>query len=456
MHNPASKASRVLGFAHALRHRSYRLFFAGQIVSLAGSELTRFATVWMVYRLTKSPVMLGLIGFFGQAPSAALAPMAGVLVDRWNRRRTVIVTQVAAMLQAAALAFFALTGRMTVWHLLALGTVQAVVNAFDTVARQSFLAEMLDDPSDLPNAVALNSLMKNAARMVGPMAAAGLVGFVGEGWCFTVDSLSTVAVIAALVAMRVTPRAIRRRATGGLQEMKEGLAYVAEHPILRAVLLLFTSTSLLAGSYAALLPLVAGGTLHGGPHTLGVLLGAAGCGALTGALVLAKRTSQEARRQDEEARRGNASAPATPVSLRRPLVATIGLGFAFVLLELARSTLVAAPLLFVVGGCLMVVSASTSTLVQTTVDADKRGRVTSLWAVGFFAGAPIGALIEGWIAKAVGPVNMFAVAGVGCLASALVFARSIRLLSGPLVEEVPSPDADVFREPDVPDIFREP
>ncbi len=395
----------------------------------------------MVYRLTKSPVMLGLIAFFGQAPSAALAPMAGVLVDRWNRQRTVIVTQVAAMLQAAALAFFALTGRMTVWHLLALGTAQAVLTAFDTVARQSFFAEMIDDPADLPNGVALNSLMRNAARMVGPVAAAGLVSLVGEGWCFAIDSLSTVAVIAALVAVRVTPRAIQRRGTGGLREMREGLAYVAGHPILRAVLLLFTSASLFAGSYAALLPLVAGETLHGGPQTLGVLLGAAGCGAIAGALILAKQTSREARQQEEEARGGKASAPATAVSLYRPLVATVGLGVAFLLLELARSTLVAASLLFVVGGCVMVASASTSTLVQTTVDPDMRGRVTSLWAVGFFAAAPIGALLEGWLAKAVGAVNMFAIAGVGCLASALVFARSIRFAAGPRVEAISPADA---------------
>jgi MFS family permease len=395
----------------------------------------------MVYRLTKSPVMLGLIAFFGQAPSAALAPMAGVLVDRWNRQRTVIVTQVAAMLQAGALAFFALTGRMTVWHLLALGTAQAVLNAFDAVARQSFFAEMIDDPADLPNGVALNSLMRNTARMVGPVAAAGVVSLVGEGWCFAMDSLSTVAVIAALVAVRVTPRAIQRRATGGLREMREGLAYVAGHPILRAVLLLFTSASLFAGSYAALLPLVAGETLHGGPQTLGVLLGAAGCGAIAGALILARQTSREARQQEEQARGGKASAPAPAVSLYRPLVATIGLGVAFLLLELAHSTLVAASLLFVVGGCVMVASASTSTLVQTTVDPDKRGRVTSLWAVGFFAAAPIGALIEGWLAKAVGAVNMFAIAGVGCLASALVFARSIRFSAGPRVEAISPPDA---------------
>lgn len=204
------------------------------------------------------------------------------------------------------------------------------------------------------------------------------------------------------------------------------IAYVAGHPILRAVLLLFTSTSLLAGSYAALLPLVAGETLHGGPHTLGFLLGAAGCGALAGAVVLAKQTSREARRKEEEARERRSDVLGHGASLRRPLFATVGLGLALLLLELARFELVAALLLFVIGSCLMVVSAATSTLVQTTVEPDKRGRATSLWAVGFFAGAPVGALMEGWLAKAFGPVHMLAMAGVGCLASALVFARSTR------------------------------
>jgi len=448
MHNRVSKASRVLGFGRALRHRNYRLFFAGQIISLTGGELTTFATVWMVYRLTHSPVMLGLIGFFGRAPAAMMAPVAGVLVDRWNRQRTVIVTQVAAMLQSAALAVLALTGWMTVWHLLALGAVQAVIGAFDTVARQSFLAEMIDDRADLPNAVALNSLMKNSARMLGPVLAAGIVGFVGEGWCFTIDALTSLPVIAALIAMRVALRKIPPRTGHGLREMKEGLVYVARHPIARAVLLLFTTTSLLAGSYATLLPLIAGNTLHGGPRTLGVLLSAAGFGALTGALILASRTAKEARQLEGQIQAGNAGRPGEVAGLSRPFVATIGLGCALVLLEFARSSLVAAPLLFVVGASLMVVSTSTSTFVQTTVDADKRGRVTSLWAIGFFAGAPIGALIEGELAKIVGPVHMFALVGLGCLASALVFARSIRLPPAPLlVEEAPPADADVFGQP---------
>jgi len=342
---------RLPGLGGALKHRNYRLFFAGQSISLVGEALTRFATVWMVYRLTRSPVMLGLVGFFGQAPAAVLAPVAGVLVDRWNRRRTVIVTQVASMLQSAALAFFALTGRLTVGHLLVLGAVQAVISAFDTVARQSFLAEMLDDRADLPNAVALNSLMKNASRMLGPVIAAALVPLVGEGACFTLDAASSLAVIASLVSMRVAARKVPPRAGRGLLEMKEGLAYVARHPRVRAVLLLFTSTSLLAGSYATLLPLIARETLHGGPHTLGILMASAGSGAMTGALILTTRTQREARRHGVSRRDGNA-APNDAEGLGRPLAATLGIGLGLVLLELAGSVWVATPLLFVVGACL--------------------------------------------------------------------------------------------------------
>jgi len=253
--------------------------------------------------------------------------------------------------------------------------------------------------------------------MIGPVAAAGLVAFVGEGACFTLDALSSIAVIAALFAMRVASRIIPPREGHGLREMKDGLAYVAKHPSVRAVLLLFAATSLLASSYATLLPLIAGGALHGGPHTLGVLMGAAGCGALTGALALASRTGQEAQQQEE------GGPPPQSVGLQRPLVAAIGLGSALLLLELAHSTLIAAPLLFVVGACLMVVSTSTNTIIQTTVEPDMKGRVTSLWAFAFFAGAPVGALVEGELAKLVGPVHMFALAGAGCLLTGLALTR---------------------------------
>jgi MFS family permease len=394
--------------ARALRHRNYRLFFAGQSISLIGTWLTRFATVWMVYRLTKSPVMLGLVGFFGQAPAAVLAPIAGVLVDRWNVRRTLIVTQIAAMLQSAALALFALGGWMTVWHLLVLGAVQAVINAFDTVARQSFVGQMIEDRADLPNAIALNSSMVNIGRLVGPVLAAVLVDLFGEGWCFTIDAASYIAVIASLLAMRVVvrPRSPRRAVHIG-RELREGLTYVAERPLVRSVLLLFAATSVLAGSYQTLLPLVAGEHLHGGPHTLGILMGASGLGALASALYLASRTSS--------------------VGLERLVAAcSFGLAASLVLLELADSTLAAVPILFSVGVCLMMQPAATNTIVQTNIEPDRIGRVMSLYVMAFFGGAPLGALAEGQLAKMVGAVHAFAIAGVCVAACGFAFVRDLR------------------------------
>lgn len=418
----------TLRFVPALRHRNYRLFFAGQSVSLAGTWLTRFATAWMVYRLTRSPVMLGLVGFFGQAPAAVLAPIAGVLVDRWNRRRTIIVTQVASMLQSAALAAFALGGTMTVWHLLVLGAVQAVINAFDMVARQSFLGEIIEDRADLPNAVALNSLMVNAARMLGPMAAAALVALVGEGYCFAIDALSALPVIASLFAMRVPERVIGRRGGHVLAEMREALAYVAGLPTVRAVLLLFAAVSLLAQSYTTLLPLFAGETLHGGPHTLGVLMGAAGLGALTGALLLAGHTGKAAQRKPLPAEAQGSPPSSRPSALgsgRLLAASTLVLGAGLVLLELAHSTLVAAPILFVVGACLMVQTTSASTVVQTSVAPEKIGRVLGLVAIAFFGGMPVGSLLQGQLAKLIGPVHTFAVAGALCVAAGLAFTRAL-------------------------------
>ena len=239
---------------------------------------------------------------------------------------------------------------------------------------------------------------------------------VGEGWCFTLDALSTLAVIASLVAMRVAPRALPVRAGRGLRELKEGLAYVARTPVVGAVLALFTATSLLVGAYATMLPLLAGGPLHGGARTLGTLMGASGCGALTGALVLTVRTGRSG------AARSRVVGPLTP------LLANLGLAAALLLLEAARSTVFAAVLFYALGACLMMVTTSSNTIIQTTVDRGMMGRVMSLYAMGFYAGAPIGALVEGAIAKLVGPVHMFAIAGMGCLVGALAFGAALRRL----------------------------
>ncbi len=411
---PGLKMAGRLG--RALRHRNYRLFFAGQGVSVIGTWLTRFATAWMAYRLTHSALILGLVGFFGQAPASLIAPFAGVLVDRWDRHRTIIITQVAAMLQSAALAVFALTGTMTVWHLLVLGAVQAVINGFDMPARQSFLSQMIDDRADLPNAIALNSSIVNGARLIGPVIAAVLVTLWGEGACFTIDAASYLAVIVSLCMMRVPKRPLPVRSGHVLAELADGMRYVWNLPMVRAVLLLLAASSVLGGSYGTLLPVVAAKTLRGGPHTLGFLMGSAGCGALAGALYLASRSSVLG---------------LTTVIKR----CALSLGAGMVALELATETWIAMPALFVVGMAMMMQLAATNTLVQTLVDDKMLGRVISLYTVAFLGGAPIGALLEGALANQIGAVHTFAIAGVLCIASALVFGHALpelRRVSRPL------------------------
>ena len=393
----------------ALRHRNYRLYFAGQGISVVGTWLTRFATVWMAYRLTGSALVLGLVGFFGQAPTSLIAPFAGVLVDRWNRHRTIVVTQIAAMLQSAALAAFALTHTMTVWILIALGAVQGVINAFDLPARQSFMSQMIEDRADLPNAIALNSSIVNSARLLGPVIAAFLVDLWGEGVCFTVDAASYLAVIGSLLAMRVAPRPAPARTSHVLAELAEGLRYVWHFALVRAVLLLLASSSVLGGAYATLLPVIADKMLHGGPHTLGILMGAAGLGALSGALYLASRTS----------------VLGLPTVIKR---CALGLGVGMLGLEAASylsSMVIAVPLMFVIGLSMMVQLASTNTLIQSIIDDKMLGRVISLYAVAFFGGAPVGSLLEGALASQIGAIHTFAVAGVLCVACGVVFASAL-------------------------------
>jgi MFS family permease len=351
-------------------------------------------------------LVLGLVAFFGQAPSAFLSPIAGALVDRWDRHRTIVITQIFAMLQSAALAYFTFSGRMTVWHLLALGAVQALINAFDMPARQSFLGQMVTDKADLPNAIALNSSMVNGARLIGPVVAAALVDLFGEGWCFTIDAASYVAVIVSLVLMKVPKREIKPRTKHVWHEIVEGLRYVKHTPVVRAPLTLLAVTSVLGGAYATLLPMVAGKTLAGGPHTLGVLMAAAGCGALLGALYLANRQ--------------------TVVGLAGVIgYATTLLGLGLCALRFAPTVYVAFPLVFACGLGWMVQMASTNTIVQSTVDQAMLGRVMSLYALAFFSGMPVGSLLQGWLADQIGPMNTFLCSGLAVLVAAAVYRFSL-------------------------------
>ena len=236
-------------------------------------------------------LLLGVVGFASQAPTAILAPIAGVWVDRWDRHRVLLVTQAAAMLQSIALAVFALTGLMTVGHLIVLGALQGLINAFDVPARQAFVVQMIDDRADLANAIALNSSMVNGTRLIGPSLAGLLIGAVGEGWCFAIDAISYVAVIASLLAMRITPLAPRPRRASVWHELADGVRYVRSTPLILAVLSMLALASLLGMPYATLMPAFAVERLGGGAHTLGFLVGASGLGALTAALYLAGRRS---------------------------------------------------------------------------------------------------------------------------------------------------------------------
>jgi MFS family permease len=401
--------ARSVRIARALRHRNFRLFFAGQSTSLIGTWLTKFAMAWMAYSLTGSAFMVGLVAFFSNAPTSLIAPIAGVLVDRWNRRRTIVITQIFALAQSAALAVFTLAGWMTVWHLMLLGAVQGVINAFDMPARQSFLRELVEDKADLPNAIALNSSMVNVAKMVGPVVAAALVALVGEGLCFAIDAASYIAVIASLLAIRVTSPAPPIARAPVFVQLAEGVRYVAGTPLVRAILVLLAVTAVLAGAYSSLLPVVAAEHLDGGPYTLGILMASGGLGALSGALYLANRT--------------------TVVGLGGVIANTgLALGGGLLALELAPNVWIAAPVLFVVGLSLMIQMAATNTIIQTVVEPSMLGRVMSLYAVAFSGGMPLGAFLEGSIASKVGAVNTLAGAGVLVVVASIVFRRALPAL----------------------------
>ncbi len=393
----------------ALRHRNYRLFFTGQSVSLVGTWITRVATSWLVWRLTHSAAMLGIVGFVGQVPTFLLSPFAGVWVDRLDRYRVLLSTQTLAMLQSLALATLALTGVIQVWHILVLQAFQGMINSFDTPSRQSFLIDMVEDPADLSNAIALNSSMVNGARMIGPSVAGLLIAWVGEGWCFLVDGVSYVAVIASLLAMHVARRQRPPKRKKVLHDLRDGFGYAYGFLPIRTILLLLALVSLVGMPYMVLLPVIATQTLHGGAHTLGFLMGASGIGALCGALYLASRT--------------------TVVGLGRLIPVAAGtFGASLVLFSMSRWLPVSLALLVVTGIGFMLQMASSNTVIQTLVREEMRGRVMAFYAMSFMGMAPFGSLVAGAVAARIGAPHTVMVGGAVCIAGALVFRSKLSAL----------------------------
>ncbi|HBZ56064.1 MAG TPA: MFS transporter [Syntrophobacteraceae bacterium] len=402
-------SSRLKNIVRAFRARNYRLFFTGQSISLVGTWMQQTALSWLVYHITGSPLLLGALGFASQVPSFIVAPFAGVVVDRCNRHRVLLATQSLAMMQASVLAFLVLTEAVTVWQILCLSLFLGTVNAFDMPARQSFVVQMVDEKKLLGNAIALNSSMVHIARMIGPPIAGAVIATAGEGVCFLINALSYVAVIACLLLMRVVPSAPAARAAHVLSSLKEGFVYAFGFVPIRAIILLLAFTSLMGMPYAVLMPIYAKDIFHGDSHTLGLLMGATGLGALVGAIFLASRK--------------NAAGLG-----RWMVIASSALGGGIMAFSHSTVFPLSFLLLLVTGFGMMVLLTSSNTILQTIVDEGKRGRVMSLYTMAFMGTVPFGSLLQGSLASKIGAQNTLLVGGICCILGSVLFARQLPLL----------------------------
>jgi MFS family permease len=401
------------GISHAwraLRHRNFRLFFSGQSVSLIGTWMTRVATSWLVYRLTGSALLLGLVGFVGQIPTFLLAPFAGVWVDRLDRRNVLLWTQALAAVQSLLLAGLTLSKRITIGEILVLSAFQGLINAFDMPGRQAFMVQMVEQRQDLSNAIAINSSMVNMARLVGPSLAGVVIAGFGEGYCFLIDGLSYFAVIASLALMQVKPLPGRGLAVSSMAtQLKEGWLYVSRFAPVRTILLLFALVSLMGIPYVVLMPIFAAQVLHGGPHTLGLLMGASGVGALISAFSLAVRK--------------------TVLGLGRMIpIAALSFGAGLIVFGLSRVLWLSLFMMLFTGFGMMQGMAASNTIIQTVVPEDRRGRVMSYYTMAFVGMAPFGSLLAGGLAHKLGAPHTVIITGTVVILGGLWFATQLKAL----------------------------
>ena len=395
----------------AMRHRNFQLFFSGQLISLIGTWMQSIAQDWLVYRLTGSSLLLGLVAFVGQIPVLILAPLAGIVADRRNRHRTVITTQAASMVLALILAALTLAKIVHVWEIMVLATLLGVVNAFDVPARQSFLIDMVGR-EDLLNAIALNSSMYNGARVIGPAIAGILVASIGEGWCFFANGVSYIAVITGLLLMRLDRPGALQRAGSALENIIEGFRFARHAAPVRALLLMVGLVSMTTMPYLVLMPIFANRVLHGDARTLGLLMGATGIGALAGGLTLASKRGVD--------------------GLGRWVwIAAMSLGASLILFSLSRHLWLSIVFLVPAGFAMLIQMGSSNTLLQVMVPDRLRGRVMALYSMMLIGVGPIGALLGGALAAKIGAPRTVAIGGVASLAGGLVFARLLPSLRGP-------------------------
>jgi MFS family permease len=410
-------------FSHAwraMRHRNFKLFVSGQSISLIGTWMTRIATSWLVYRLTGSALLLGVVGFSGQILTFVLAPFAGVLIERMDRRKLLVWTQALAAAQSLLMAGLTLARIITIREIIALSALQGLINAFDMPGRQSFLVQMVEDKQDLGNAIAINSSMVNLARLVGPALAGLVIAWVGEGYCFLIDGISYFAVIASLLMMVVTPAEVRRATTTMVEQLVEGWSYVTTFRPIRTILLLFSLTSLMGFPFMVLLPIFAAKVLHGGPHTLGFLTGASGVGALVSAVSLALRRTV----------RGLT----TMIQ-----ISALMFGAGLIAFGLSHTLWLSMLFMLITGFGMMQGLAASNTVIQTLVPEEMRSRVMSYYTMAFVGMAPFGSLLAGFMAHHIGAPHTVMVTGAACVVGAIWFTTqlpSVRKVMRPIYLEM--------------------
>jgi MFS family permease len=412
MESNPSRLNEPKGLAlifRALYHRNYRLFFGGQGVSLVGTWMQQIALSWLVYHMTQSAFLLGVVGFSSQICSFFFSPFAGVISDRWNRHHILVMTQSLAMIQAFILAFLTLRHVITVYHIILLAIFLGLVNAFDMPTRQAFVVEMVERREDLGNAIALNSFLFNGARLVGPSIAGILISILGEGMCFLLNGISFLAVIIALLAMKMRRDKGEPEKTQVLEGLKEGFAYAFGFVPIRSILFLLAWISLVGMANTTLMPVFAKDILHGGPQTFGFLMAAIGVGAIIGAVYLASRKSV--------------------LGLGRTIaIASTIFGMGLIAFSFSHTLWLSLFLLLVTGFGMMVEMASSNTVLQTIVEDNKRGRVMSLYAMAFMGAGPFGSLLGGSLASTIGASGTLMIAGASCLLGAFLFMRKLPLI----------------------------
>lgn len=405
----------------SLKYKNFKLFVEGQSLSLIGTWLQMVALTWLVYKMTDSALMLGYVGFAGQLPMFVVAPFAGVFADKWNRHKMLLLTQSLALVQALLLTILVFMEVIQIWHIITLSIILGIINAFDMPIRQAFVFEMIEDhKEDVGNAVALNSSMVNAARLIGPSIAGILIATVGEGWCFLVNSISFLAVVASLLRMEIVHKPKSVKKVKVFEQLKEGFKYSYNFTPIKYLILLLGLVSLVSTSVTLLAPVFAKNYLHGGAHTYGFLIGAYGSGALLGAIYLLNKKNV--------------------LGLGRLIIIAVTIfGVSLILFSFSRIFSISIFLMFIAGTGMMLHIASTNTLLQTISEENKRGRVMSFYTMAFRGMSPFGSLIAGSLGSYIGAPTTLLLSGIICLIGASIFCLNLpalRKLIKPIYENL--------------------